>query len=88
MYECQRKDELRVYLDLAKEKELLASAQEKFAKMDVDRASSEHIRAEADLKLVKLAMELEDVQFNQIREAFELAQAIKAANSGEQAQVI
>lgn len=72
-------------VDLAKEKELLASAQEKFAKIDEDEANAQHLRAEADLNLVKLAMELEDVQFEQLRKAFELAQAIKAAN---QPQVI
>lgn len=64
-------------VDLAKEQELLASAQEKFARIDEDHAKAEHARAEADLNLVKMAMELEDVQFNQFRNAFELAQAIK-----------
>lgn len=64
-------------VDLAKEQELLASAQEKFARIDQDHAKAEHERAEADLNLVKMVMELEDVQFNQFRSAFELAQAVK-----------
>lgn len=63
--------------DLAREKELMASAQEKIAHIDELQASAEHKNMESDLNLVKLAMELEDVQFNQIREAFELAQAMK-----------
>lgn len=67
--------------DLAKEKELLASAQEKMAKLEDIKASAEHKEMESDLNLVKLAMELEDVQFNQIREAFNLAQTIKAASN-------
>jgi hypothetical protein len=69
--------------DLAREKELMASSQEKIAKIEDIRASAEHKELESDLNLVKLAMELEDVQFNQIREAFELAQAMKVANSVE-----
>jgi hypothetical protein len=48
------------------------------------QAMAAHEEYEADLNLVKLAMELEDVQFNQIREAFELAQAMKTANQQEQ----
>ena len=67
-------------VDLAKEQELRASAQEKYAKIDQDHAQAEYLRAESDLNLVRLAMELEDVQFNQIKNAFELAQSIKIAN--------
>ena len=40
---------------------------------------------ESDLNLVKLAMELEDVQFNQLKEAFDLAQAMKMANQPQEA---
>lgn len=72
-------------VDLAKEKELFASAQEKFAKIDQDHANADHARAQADLDLVKMAMELEDMQVNQIKEAFELREAMKAAS---QAKVI
>lgn len=72
-------------VDLAKEKELFASAQEKFAKIDQDHAGADHLRAQADLDLVRMAMELEDMQVSQIREAFELREAMKAAS---QKQVI
>ena len=53
------------------------------ANVDKIEAETEHKTIEADLNLVKLAMELEDVQFNQIRRAFELAQSIKIANEAE-----
>jgi len=64
-------------LDMAKEKE-------SYAKIHELHASAEHKEMEADLNLVKLAMELEDVQFNQLREAFELAQAMKIANQPQE----
>lgn len=65
--------------NMAKEQEIVASAHEKMAKVSENLASAEHKQMESDLNLVKLAMELEDVQFNQIRQAFDLAQAIKMA---------
>lgn len=58
----------------------LAKAQESYAKVHELNASAEHKEMEADLNLVKLAMELEDVQFNQLKTAFDLAQAMKTAN--------
>jgi hypothetical protein len=45
-----------------------------------------HEEMSADFELVRTAMELEDVQFNQIRQAFELAQAIKLANQPQEQQ--
>jgi hypothetical protein len=38
---------------------------------------------QADLELVKMMVELEDMQFNQFHNAFERAQAVKAANKIE-----
>lgn len=70
--------------DLAREKDLMASAQERVAKIEDIHATAEHKEMESDLNLVKLAMELEDVQFNQIRSAFELAQAMKMANQPQE----
>lgn len=69
--------------DLAREKELMASAQEKIANIEQITANTQHKEMETDLNLVKLAMELEDVQFNQIRQAFELAQAMKLSNEAQ-----
>lgn len=66
--------------DLAKEKDLMASAQERVAKIEDIHASAEHKQSQADHDLVKTMLELEDMQFNQFRQAFELAQAVKMAN--------
>lgn len=70
--------------DLAKEKELLASSQEKIAKIADIQASAEHKHTQSDLDLVKMIIELEDMQFNQFKNAFEYAQAVKIANSGSE----
>lgn len=80
------KNQAEVISKMAKSKSDMASAQEKMAKVQEIHASAQHKEVEADLNLVKLAMELEDVQFNQLRAAFELAQAIKMSNNPEQQQ--
>jgi hypothetical protein len=67
--------------DLAREKELLASAQEKLAKTDELHSESEHKRTEADLNLVKMMIELEDMDFANFKSSWEMAQAIKASNN-------
>ena len=61
----------------------MAKVNETYAKMHEINASAQHKEMEADLNLVKLAMELEDVQFAQIREAFNLAQEMKMAEQGQ-----
>lgn len=65
----------------------VAKARESGAKVEELHANAEHKQVESDLNLVKLAMELEDVQFNQIRSAFDLAQAIKMANQPPEKQI-
>ena len=62
--------------DLAKEKELLA-------KVDENEAQAEHKKMAADLDLVKMMIELESLDAETIRASFEMAQAIKMANSGQ-----
>lgn len=69
--------------NIAREKDLMASAQEKTAKIVQIDADAEHKRTQADLDLVKMIVELEDMQFNQFKNAFEYAQAVKAANQIE-----
>jgi hypothetical protein len=72
-------------VDIAKEQETYASAQEKLAKVNEINSMAEHNSIEADLNMVKLAMELEDVQFNQLSQAWQFKQAMKAA---EQPQTV
>lgn len=66
--------------DLAREKELMASAQEKIAKIDDLQAQSEYKRTESDLNLVKLMIELEDMDLAHFRSSLELAEVIKSQN--------
>ncbi len=66
--------------DLAREKELMASAAEKYAKIEEIHSSSEHKQSEADLNLVKMMMELEDMQFGQFKSALEYAQGLREFN--------
>lgn len=70
--------------DMAKEHEIMASTQEKLAKVQDIYASAEHKGVQSDLDLVKMIVELEDMQFNQFKNAFEYAQAVKLANSQQE----
>ena len=81
-------DQSKVMQAFAKSKLDLAKEQETYAKIEEIGASAEHQQMESDLNLVKLAMELEDVQFNQLRSAFELAQMMKQANQPQTQQNI
>lgn len=66
--------------DMAKEQDLIASSQERIAKIQDIQATVEHKGVQSDLDLVKMMVELEDMQFNQFKNAFEYAQAVKMAN--------
>lgn len=70
--------------DLAREKDLMASAAERYAKVDELESESEHKRTEADYNLVKMMIELEDMDFNQMRQSFLMAQEIKMANQPQE----
>lgn len=69
--------------DLAREKELMASAQEKIAKIGDIQASSELKTTQAEYETVKTMMELEDMQLNQFKSNLELAEYIKMRNKQE-----
>lgn len=73
--------------DMAKEQDLIASSRERMAKMEDLHASAEHKNTQADLDLVKMIVELEDMQFNQFKNAFEYAQAVKLANAPQESAV-
>lgn len=80
----EKTDNAKVMAAFAKSKLDMAKAQESYAKIEEIHSKAEHNEMESDLNLVKLAMELEDVQFNQLKSAFELASAMKAANQEQQ----
>ncbi len=74
--------------DLAREKELMASAQEKLFNIGQIQAKSEHERTESDLNLVKMMIELEDMDFSNFKNAWEMAQAIKNGNQEKTALAV
>lgn len=71
-------------VNLAKEQELMASTQEKLANVGQIDAKKEHELMESDYKLVQMMMQLEDMQFNQFKNAFDYAQAVKLANQPQE----
>jgi hypothetical protein len=66
--------------DLAKEQEIMASTQEKIANISDIKADTERRKMESDLGLVKMMIELETMDLEQIRSSLDIAQAIKLAN--------
>lgn len=77
-------DQAKIANETSKAELNKASIIEKFAKIQDIQANAHHKEMESDLNLVKLAMELEDVQFNQIKNAFDFAQGVKQANKVEE----
>ena len=67
-------------LDMAKE-------QETYAKIGEVNSETEHKKTEADLNLVKLMIELEDMDHANFKNSWDMAQAIKAQNLKEQKEL-
>jgi len=68
-----KKDQANIMLTQAK-------ANNEIAKIDDLEASAERKNMQSDLDLVKMMIGLEDMQYNQFKNAFELASAVKIAN--------
>lgn len=75
-------------VDMANEQLTQAKVGETIAKIDDIEANVHHKELAADLDLVKMMVELEDMQFNQFKNAFEYAQAVKLANQPQEQQQI
>lgn len=69
--------------DLAREKDLMASAAERHAKIEDLYADAEHKRTSADLDIVKQMVELEDMDLANFRQSLEMAEIIKMTNGSE-----
>lgn len=80
-------DESKIMQAQTKSQLDMAKVQETMAKIDELEAGAHHKNLQSDLDLVRIMVELEDMQFNQFRTAFDLAQAIKLANKPEQQQI-
>lgn len=79
-------DQVKAEGVLAKAQLDMAKTQESYANIEKIKAMTDHEIMEADYALVRTAMELEDVQFNQLRNAFMMAQEMKMANQQEMVQ--
>lgn len=80
----QAQAEQQAQIDQSKMALNIASAQEKMAKIEEIHAGAESKNMESDLNLVKMMVELEDMQFNQLREEFYHAQEIRQARKQEE----
>jgi aryl-alcohol dehydrogenase-like predicted oxidoreductase len=66
--------------ELAREKDLIASANEKISRIHTNEAKADHDLMESDLALVKEMIALEDADLETVRKSLEIAQAIRMAN--------
>jgi hypothetical protein len=69
--------------NMAKEKELLASTQEKYANMTLSEKKAAHEEAEADLALIEQMIKLEDMDAANYKNTWQMAQTIKKAEEQE-----
>jgi hypothetical protein len=74
----------RSKVDMAKEMDLQASTQERFAKIEDLHAGALHKQTQADLDTVKAMIELEDLDLANFRSNLELAEYIKGVNKASQ----
>lgn len=86
--QAQAQEQQQQKIDDSKIAQAVSTAQLNFAKIGETQAKiqdlqagAEHKGVQSDLDLVKMMVELEDMQFNQFKNAFEYAQAVKLANS-------
>lgn len=84
----QQKAQAEIMVKQAQARSTLAKERESMAKVVQLESQAEHQKTQADLDLVKMMLELEDMQFGQFEKAFNYAQAIKAANQTEELQTV
>lgn len=75
-----QKDQADIMVKMAKARSDIAGEKEKLARIDEIEASAEQKQAGADLDLVKMIVELEEMELTNLRSSFDMAQAIKQAN--------
>lgn len=79
-------DQSKMMGEQAKAQLAQAKAREAMANIDQIESKAHHENLTADLELVKMMVELEDMQFMQFKNAFEYAQAVKLANAPPEQQ--
>lgn len=70
-------DNAKIMSEFSKSKLNLAKVQETYANIDDIEANAEHKKMEADLNLVKMMVELEDMDLANFRSSLEMAETIK-----------
>lgn len=70
-------DQAKAQTELARQRDLMMSAAERQANVENIKAAAQYREIESDLGIIKMAMELEDVQFNQLKNAVEFVTAVK-----------
>jgi len=73
-------------VDMAREKDLIASSYERMANMLEKEAKAEHEQAKADLDLVKVMIELEDMDFANLKNSYEMAMQIRDATEKRESE--
>lgn len=73
-------DWAKAQADMARATDLNASAAQKTVQIEEIQASAEKKETESDLNLVRMLMELEDIQRQQVRDSLELVELIKQNN--------
>ena len=86
MQQQQKIDNSKIMAEYTKSRLNLAQEKEKMANIDKIESQAKHEEIAADLDLVKMMVELEDMQFNQFRSAFDMAQAVKLSNEPQEKQ--
>jgi hypothetical protein len=76
----EKKDNADVMAKYAKARSDLAKEKETMAKISEIESNAEHKQVQADLDLVKMMIELEDMDLAQFRKALELAETVKLQN--------
>ena len=79
----QQVDQSKIMETMSKSQLNMAKVKESLAKVDDLEASADHKKSQADYEIVRMMVELEDMQLSQFRTSLELAETIKMANSGK-----
>ena len=85
MQQQQAQAQQQEKMDNAKIMQMYSKSKMDLAKIDEIESSAHHKQMQADLNLVKMMVDLEDMQFEQFRVAFEHAQIVKQANEQQSA---
>ncbi len=80
--QAERENQAKVMESFAKSQLDLAKTKESLAKVDELEASAQHKQLQADYELVKMMVELEDMDLANFRASLEAAEEIKMVNGG------